>query len=102
MAEIELHSAFDGAPDEPARDGRGRPRLDLLRAWYTVPELAAIACRSRWEMETELEKIEGLLKQPNGPGTLRRVYLSDLQGARRELYDSLLAMAAARARGLSD
>lgn len=78
------------------RAGPGRPRLDQLRAWYTPPRLAVLMNVSRWEVERQFKH---LFEQPDGPGTLRVIYLSRLKKAMPEAYESLLDMAAARARG---
>jgi phage baseplate assembly protein W len=64
--------------------------MDGLQAWYTPSELAQILNRSRWQVCRELAPI---LRQPHGPKTMRRVYVSQLPP---EIYDSLRVMLQAR------
>lgn len=75
------------------RRTRGRPRIDGLKAWYSVAEFARLAGKTRWEIESWTK---GLLRQPGGPGTKRVVYISELIRARPEAYQSLLECARAR------
>jgi hypothetical protein len=77
--------------------GPGRPRLDGLRACYTVPMLALMANLSRWQMERRLQaEGEHLIRQPGGPGTLRVVYVHELKRGAPELWNSLLDLEEAR------
>lgn len=76
-------------------DGRGRPRLDGLRAWYSIPRLALVLGVSARELETLLPK--WMIAQDGGPGTLRRVYVNRLKQEMPDLYNSLLDLEAARA-----
>jgi hypothetical protein len=91
MAEVPIHT------EQRNRGGRGRPRLDGLRACYSIPMLALLAGMTRWQMERWLLSVgEHLIKQPGGPGTLRQVYVHELRRASPEMWNSLLDLEAAR------